>query len=317
MKVSIIIPVYNVEKYLERCLLSVLEQNISCSEYEIIIVNDGSTDNSGLIINKFVERYPNVISFYQENEGLSSARNLGIQKSKGDYLFFIDSDDFLIENSLKIILDTVIKDDLDCIAFEYQKIDENGNLLPVKKYYKENKIVSGEDFLYNNVIVSNVPSYILKKNILINNNLKFTERIYHEDEEFTPIFLSYSNRVKYLNIKVYNYCQRKGSITSKGDELKSKKKINDIITVITNLNCRKDQTDGKLKIGLSKKIEQLLISLFLRMKHEKMKYNEVKKIMIQLNMLDLYPLRIKHQNIKFKIVSFIFNQPMLCKLFYS
>ena len=100
MKLSIVIPVYNVEKYVNRCLLSVLNQKVSSNEYEIVIVNDGSTDSSLSIVEEMIESYNNVILVSQENAGLSAARNRGLLLAKGDYIWFVDSDDWIDDDSL-------------------------------------------------------------------------------------------------------------------------------------------------------------------------------------------------------------------------
>ena len=98
MKLSIIVPVYNVADYLPKCLDSLLVQDLSQNEYEIIVVNDGSTDNSGKIAEEYSKTYSNIILINQENQGLSGARNTGIQNAKGEYVQFVDSDDYLEPN---------------------------------------------------------------------------------------------------------------------------------------------------------------------------------------------------------------------------
>lgn len=101
MKLSIIIPVYNSEKYITCCLESLLVQEMSANEYEIIIVNDGSTDSGGLIARDYTERHSNIHLFNQKNKGVGTARNKGIELAKGDYIYFIDPDDYIAINVLK------------------------------------------------------------------------------------------------------------------------------------------------------------------------------------------------------------------------
>ena len=106
LKLSIIIPVYNVEKYIEVCIESLYKQNISEDEFEVILINDGSTDNSLSILQRFEIQHTNITVISQRNQGLSVTRNNGIKAAKGEYILFVDSDDLIIKNSLKTLLGT-------------------------------------------------------------------------------------------------------------------------------------------------------------------------------------------------------------------
>ena len=107
MRLSIIVPVYNVALYLSKCLSSLVHQNIDINDFEILVLNDGSTDNSQSIINHFALKYSNIRVFHHPNMGLSGTRNRGLKEAKGDYVWFVDSDDWLEDNCLKDILDTL------------------------------------------------------------------------------------------------------------------------------------------------------------------------------------------------------------------
>jgi len=118
LRLSIIIPVYNVEEYIDRCLQNIFKQGISTNDYEVILVNDGSTDKSVEIANKHKKARPNIHIIHQENSGPGVARNTGIDNAKGDYIYFLDADDYLIENSLAMLLDCAEKEQLDLLGFE-------------------------------------------------------------------------------------------------------------------------------------------------------------------------------------------------------
>ena len=118
MKLSIIIPMFNVEKYINQCLNSLIHQDISSSNYEIVIINDGSTDSSYLKASVFQEKYPHVKIYTQQNSGVSSARNKGIEISSGEYFFFIDADDYIALNSLKGIVNLANDKQLDMQEFK-------------------------------------------------------------------------------------------------------------------------------------------------------------------------------------------------------
>ena len=130
---SIIIPVYNVEKYLGECLNSLLSQNIDKSLYEIICINDGSTDGSPYILDKFKQKYPNIIVVHQNNMGVSAARNTGIELANGNYFWFVDPDDFVINNVLAGVMDILQADYPDILWVDYFVIKDGANTERIKK----------------------------------------------------------------------------------------------------------------------------------------------------------------------------------------
>ena len=125
MDLSIIIPVYNVEKYIEKCLLSCIKQDISYEDYEIVVVNDGSPDNSITIVERIAKDYSNIRIINQENQGLSGARNTGMKHAKGNYIWFVDSDDYIEENCLGRIV-SYLNGDLDILQLQYRHVFEDG-----------------------------------------------------------------------------------------------------------------------------------------------------------------------------------------------
>ena len=131
ISISIIIPVYNVERYLPVCLESIVQQ--SMDDYEVILVDDGSTDSSGPICNEYADRHPQFRVIHQQNQGISAARNAGVVESKGKYLLFLDSDDFLVPNSLSKLLELANKNDLDVLGFNLIYVAEDCNESPVKQ----------------------------------------------------------------------------------------------------------------------------------------------------------------------------------------
>ena len=140
MKVSVIVPVYTTETYLEKWLDSIINQDFN--DYEIIIINDGSTDDSNKIINKYVEKYSNIKAFNKQNGGLSSARNLGIEKANGKYLMFVDSDDYIEPNMCEIMINTIKKYNVDIVRCNYRFInnkivEDNINSISCNKILKK------------------------------------------------------------------------------------------------------------------------------------------------------------------------------------
>lgn len=230
MILSIIIPVYKVEKYLEKCLLSCIHQDIEASNYEIIVINDGSPDNSGIIADSIASKYSNVRIIHQENKGLSGTRNEGFRESKGEYIWFIDSDDWIEDNCLSRIVSQL--NDIDVLLLQYRKVYENGLPSVDIPFCIAKDKESGKDFLKRSLFPHPAQFAIYRKQFLLVNQLTFVEKIYHEDSEFKPRALYLANSLRSDTKISYNYLQRiNGSITSSY----SVKRILDIMVVIENL----------------------------------------------------------------------------------
>lgn len=230
MILSIIIPVYNVEVYVRHCIKSCINLNIPENNYEIIIVNDGSTDKSADIIYESTKKCSNVIVLSQNNAGLSAARNKGLSIAKGDYVWFIDADDW-IENSCSSILRQTLLEGYDVIGlgycFSYESKDDVPNIN--KKY---NNINQGVELLRVGGFPMGAPLYIYSRPFLIKNSLYFYPGIYHEDNEFTPRMLYNAITFKYIDQIVYHYYIRSsGSIIS----TPNKKKSYDLMVVADSL----------------------------------------------------------------------------------
>ena len=134
---SIIVPVYNVERFIRQCIDSLIEQNLSVNEYEIVIIDDGSPDGCGEICDSYAVRYQNIRVIHQNNMGLGAARNIGIEEAKGDYIPFVDSDDFLVPNVLRELINQTKKQNLDILRFNYCNVDELGQIITINKNPKQ------------------------------------------------------------------------------------------------------------------------------------------------------------------------------------
>lgn len=215
---SIIIPAYNVENYINKCLTSCINQNIPSGDYEIIIVEDRSTDNTLLLIKDFINQHQNYcfkLIEHKENKGLSCARNSGIEVAQGKYIWFVDSDDFISDNILQSLLQEVINNDLDMLWFNYSIIKNNNKkrICTIKKNPENDFICKGTQFFkhyYNDTHV--VWVYFIKRDLLLEKSLLFIPYIYYEDIAFTPIAIILSRKIKYKNITAYHYLIRKESI---------------------------------------------------------------------------------------------------------
>ena len=216
MKFSVIIPVYNVEQYLRDCLDSVLNQTFS--DWEAICVNDGSTDGSAAILEEYVVRDKRFKIVTQSNGGLSAARNTGMEVAEGDYIVFLDSDDWLELGALETMAKNLDGEDMLCFSgrryFEGEKEYRQADKLIERSYplgmdyYNENALQS-RDFAFECVVLRTYRSVFL-----MNNSLWFKEGIYHEDDLFTPIACYDAKRVRQIQTCLCNYRVRANSITT-------------------------------------------------------------------------------------------------------
>ena len=208
MRLSIILTVYNKECYLEKAFSALLNQaRTSSDEYEIIAVNDGSTDHSAAILEDYSQSDNRVRILSQQNQGLSMARNNGVDLARGDYIWFVDSDDVVNTESVRLICDAT-KDNPDVISFfaQTEGIDHIRNAVnPDAK--------SGKDILLGGHWEQCGVFWVVRRGFLREYNLRFLPGVYHEDAEYTPRLLYYARTVKVIPVVLYTVIRAPGSIT--------------------------------------------------------------------------------------------------------
>lgn len=234
IKFSIIVPVYNTETYLNNCLNSLLAQTYE--NIEIIIINDGSTDGSSLICEEYEKRDERIVLINQKNSGLSNARNRGISESTGEYILFVDSDDYIQRDACDKFYKIIKKEsNTDIIA---ANIINNKATMNIERYsFIENKtLFTGEEFLefqlLNRTMYMSACRNVYSKKFLVDSNLYFKSGIYHEDEQWTPRVLLEAKKVYNSDLIFYNRVTREGSITKSDNKNKNAK---DIINTVHEL----------------------------------------------------------------------------------
>ena len=238
IKLSFIVPVYNVEQYLRKCVDSLLEQDLSSSEYEIILVDDGSTDGCPAICDEYAAKHENIRVIHQKNGGLSAARNAGIKIAKGEYVCFVDSDDYWEENMLGSLIVQVERENLDVLRFDYQNVNERYEVFEPNKIPRyidlKTDVVDGETYLNERMSYAcYAVMFIIKRELL--KNCLFKEGIYFEDTEWLPRMLIRAKRVNATRTMVYYYLTREGSITQKFDYEHIRKKNDSLMQVNLSL----------------------------------------------------------------------------------
>jgi len=221
-KVSVIVPIYNVEKYLEKCINSLLSQTLE--DIQIILVNDGSKDNSGNIAKEYEKNNKDrVIYVEKENGGLSDARNYGLKYATGDFIAFLDSDDYIEKNAYEEMYNKAIEENVDYVECDF--IWEFPNKIRVDKQYPyKNK---KEMLSFVRVVAWNK---LIKRQLITDNNLEFPKGLRYEDVEFTYKLIPFVNKFAYVNKPFIHYVQREGSIANVQNE-----RTAEIFTVLDNV----------------------------------------------------------------------------------
>lgn len=230
VKLSIIIPVYNVELYIEKCLQSCLSQDIPYDEYEIIVVNDGSPDGSLAIAESIAKTTTNMTIISQKNGGLSAARNTGMSVAKGEYIWFVDSDDWIETNCLKLMTSTLYEEDLDALVINGIKVIGDKKI-KIKAKEHDGCTFTGLEYLDIAIVNCAAVKTIYRRTVLEDNNISFLSGIYHEDAEFTPRAYYAINRIKVTNYYFYYNRLNPHSIT----QTPNPKKGFDLLTVALSL----------------------------------------------------------------------------------
>lgn len=215
MKLSIVIPIYGVEKYIEKCLMSCISQDAVLGvEYEIVCVNDGTKDKSAEFAKEIASCYSGIVIIDQENGGLSAARNTGLLHVHGEYVWFVDSDDYIEENCLSRIV-SYLKDDLDILQLQFRHVYEDESPSLDIKFRIIEGVKSGLEVTEQGGLPAPAQFSIYRTQFLKENKLEFVRGIYHEDTEFKPRATYLAKKITSDNYISYNYLQRSsGSITS-------------------------------------------------------------------------------------------------------
>ena len=223
---SIIVPVFRVEKYLDRCVMSLLHQDLNADEYEIILVDDGSDDSCPKKCDEYAAQYKQIHAIHQPNKGLSGARNTGIKAARGKYICFVDSDDYVEPNTYSSLVRQAQIFRLQLVCGEKQQ--------PIDTFTGDvQSACTGEEFINRHLSVRCFSViYLIRRELLIENNLFFKEGIFYEDVEWLPRFLYAAKRVMTSNTMVYNYVQYANSITHPITQERWKRLIADNMIVL-------------------------------------------------------------------------------------
>lgn len=260
--VSIIIPMYNVAQFIEKCIKSAYDQDMQDSDFEVILVNDESPDNSLEIATRLTSERNNVTIVSQKNKGLGGARNTGVEQANGDYIIFLDSDDFLLPNMLKTAVAVAKEKDLDVLEFGAQGVDELGKIVYTKAISSGAEIFKGIDYCREIAYMDSACNKLYKRDFLNQNKLVFIEKIFIEDYEFNTRVFACAQRVMAIPTIVSHFLQNSNSITRSTNPEKIEKMKRDIIQVIRIIDNERIQALPEKVDFYNQRLSYLTATLF-------------------------------------------------------
>lgn len=280
IKVSVIVPVYNVEKFIDKCLNSIVNQTLK--EIEIIVVNDGTKDNSQKIIDKYVKKYPDKIkSYIKENGGQGSARNYGLKKTTGEYIGYVDSDDFVEKDMYKKLYNKAKENNYDIVVCGNYNVSEDYQNKNIDAFIN-NYNTDLENIFFGKMAVWNK---IYKRDILIKNKLEFKEKVWYEDLAFTLKAIMNSNTFAFIDEPLYDYLIREGSTMNNSNvqrNLEILDAFNDILSYIQH--NKKEEYFNKIEFLA---IDHIYISAIVRVlkaeADDKVKRETINKLIDYMN----------------------------------
>ena len=209
-KISVIIPVYKAENFLNRCVDSILAQTFQ--NFEVLLIDDGSPDRSNEICDRYALQDSRIKVIHKENRGVSHSRNVGIDNAIGDWIFFLDSDDWLSEKCFDLLIDTVVTNKLDFSQVSFQQVDCDG--VVTKKRMLDSGICRASEYIVSDSICINLWVGLYKRDIIVKNNIRFDELMkLAEDQKFLFDYLNHCDYIQTIPVTCYNYfCNLNGAM---------------------------------------------------------------------------------------------------------
>ena len=243
MRLSIVTTMYNSAKYLPRCVDSLLEQDIPSSDYEIILVNDGSPDNSLEIAQQYADEYKNIKVISHPNKGLAGARNTGLLAASGEYLCFVDPDDYIQPNVYGKLLGIMDGEQLDMLRFNYEMVNEEYRIVEKPKgtvLDYSSQVMDGETFMSQRFVWS----YVYRLSFLRETGVLYNEGAFFDDTNWFPRVCCHAHKIDSIDEVCYYYLQRMGSLLNANSEASKQRKLRGQMDLITSLSEFSEQSDS-------------------------------------------------------------------------
>lgn len=316
---SYIIPLYNCGEYIAKCLDSVLAQGVEPNEYEVIVINDGSTDNGAETVTQYCQKHGNFRLINKENGGVSSARNRGLDEAKGEYVFFVDADDYLLPYGMKTLRDCYLNKygHADMVSFRFYTVDkfynfqEWGNVHPHHSYFQGTFLEYGNRYGISPVIYTQIISHKL----ITDCRVRFQPYVMVEDTLFmiTLFKIATQSTIIATDLNIYRYCVRNNSAMSSEARKHTKRVFYDLLNMASHLNTIQNHSLYNKEI-FKQRIIYCQAQAFVRICHSSFSYSEIKTMLNDASNAKFYPIEepISHAH---KFINKTYNHPFIVYLF--
>lgn len=317
-QLSVIVPCYNVEGYLPRCVDSLLHQDINAEDYEILLIDDGSTDDTAAICDRYAAQYPQVSVIHQANGGQGAARNAGMDRAKGHYIFFVDGDDFVPENRLGALVSTAVSHQLEVLAFHSTDVVEHNEAPALPAFEgKVEKVISGALYLSENIMQGPVWWFITKRDWLESLHLRFAEGRKLEDSPFTPDVLLSAERMAQVEDVCYFYVKRATSTMHSTDKAHCLAILNDYLFAYKSVNQVIEKYRSRIDVSALSRLCARRDSFLYFGIFRALKAGALKEFYFVLNAEEMMPLKPLDKRdfpgVKWTLLRHLFNCPPLTR----
>lgn len=319
MKLSIIIPAYNVGRFIARCVDSCENQDIDKDDFEIIIINDGSNDTTGEVASSLSGKYGNIIVKTQKNQGQAVARNLGLDISRGEYVMFVDADDYLATHKIGGFLDRMVSSDIDVLEYRFKVEGPDGQFYDERiKELAFDTIYTGEEAALQAMVFASVCGKICRADIFNKNDLRFLAGIKHEDSEMC--FRLYPLIQRYLIVNEFAYYYRYNPVsTDRNVDIESAKRglRSDAIIAGRLLKMAECETYSQALRNRYRKIaNSMMASYFINARKNRIwTRNDFKSQLAELIDMGCYPIKGRSNSRKSDLLISLLNRPAFLKYF--
>jgi len=319
---SILVPIYNVERYVERCINSLYYQNLDLNEFEVIIINDGSKDSSVEIVNELSNKFTNIKIIHQDNKGLGRARNTGIANASGEYIHFVDSDDYIAKGVYPILLKNAVDRNLDILIFKMKMTESTREISDSDDLIEPNirEILTGIEYISSQGYITTSTISLIKREFLLETGIQFKTGLF-EDTLFITSLISFAKRIAFLPLDVYRYqINNSNSIMNKKSNYHLKRGIISLKKVAQSINdlIINKKNEGVEKPDYYNALYRLrsgvCTSLMIYIIRATPARSAINKLLNELSISKLYPLSsniVNRDSVKYKLFLFIFNNKLL------
>lgn len=319
MRLSIIVPVYNVENYLDECISSLFNQGLSTCDFEVLLIDDGSTDSSLSIANKWAGIHNNIRVLHQDNKGQAVARNLGLDSASGKNIMFVDADDYLLPKNLYRLLQIMEQNELDAVIYNFreQKSDGTTITLGIQNVIYDH-VYSGEEVVLKYFVFGSMCRGIFSQSVFNENKIRFKSGFTHEDSELCFRLYPRLKRLVFNKSEVYFYRYNNQSTDRSKSKEKLRKNIESDAILVSEI--KKEIEDNLytkiIKRRYMKVINSIMMTLFVRIKTNSIwEKNEFEDKIKWLENLGVYPIKGNTCSWRSFLLSKFYNRKYILKLF--